>query len=324
METVLLESGISIHYQDIGEKSAPAIILIMGLGCQLTVWPNELYYGLAEKGFRVIRFDNRDVGLSSQLNDLGSPSLVKSWLSHKVPLPDSAPYNLEDMSEDVLGLMKALKIKRAHLVGASMGGMIAQILAAKYKKKVLSLTSIMSSTGTPNIHTNLLSIALKLAKRSGKTKREAAIKHNVKLNQLIGSPRYPIDEHVLLKNAELHIDRAYNPIGVKRQLVAITSSGCRKQLLPKIKAPTLIIHGSEDPVIPVKSASDTAKIIKKSKLKIVEGMGHDFPPILMKKLVKWISKHVKKSELKHVEKKLRKQENALADERGLEVTFGLK
>lgn len=314
MNTVTFDSGISLHYQDQGDKKAPAVILIMGLGCQLTVWPDEFYFGLVEKGYRVIRFDNRDVGLSSQLNNLGSPSIVKSWLSQKARIPSSAPYTLEDMAQDVLDLMAALGIKKAHLIGASMGGMIAQIIAAKHKKKVISLTSIMSSTGTPGLHKNLINIALQLAKHPNKPNRESAIQYNVKLNQLIGSPSYPIEKKALLKNAEYHVDRAHNPIGVKRQLVAITSSGCRKQLLPRIKAPTLVIHGSEDPVIPVSSGKETAKHIRKSKLKIIEGMGHDFPPVLMKKLVKWVSKHVDKAEIKLAEKKLKKKQKSMTVE----------
>ncbi|MFT2090204.1 alpha/beta fold hydrolase [Paraglaciecola sp. 2405UD69-4] len=302
MHSVSFSSGISINYQDTGKKSAPVIILIMGLGAQMTVWPEELYLGLVEKGFRVIRFDNRDVGLSSQLDELGQPSLIRSWLSKRLPLKANIPYKLEDMANDVIQLMAALKIKKAHLVGASMGGMIAQILAAKHKKKVISLTSIMSSpsaaTSTPR-----LGLLLKLARPPFKTNREAAIRYNIKMNRLISGRNYPIDESILRNHAALNIDRAHNPAGVKRQLVAITSSGDRRRLLKKIKAPTLVIHGSDDPIISVAGGQDTAARIRKSKLKVIDGMGHNFPPILMKKMTKWIAKHATKAEKKRLIKK---------------------
>lgn len=302
MQTIQLASGISINYQDSGKKSAPTIIMIMGLGAQMTVWPEELYQGLVEKGFRVIRFDNRDVGLSSQLDELGRPSLLRNWLSKRLPLRSNIPYKLEDMANDVLQLMSALKIKKAHLVGASMGGMIAQILAAKSKKKILSLTSIMSSSSYA-ASSPKLSVLLQLARPPKKANREAAIRYNVKMNRLIGGTAYPIDDSTLLEQATLNIDRAHNPAGVRRQLVAITASGDRHKQLKKIKAPTLVIHGSDDPIIPVTGGQDTAARIRKAKLKVIDGMGHNFPPVLMSQMTKWIVKHVVKAEKKRLLKK---------------------
>jgi len=211
MHFISTSSGINLNYQDTGDKKAPTIILIMGLGAQMTIWPEELYHGLVEKGFRVIRFDNRDVGQSSQLNEMGTPSLVKTWLSHKLPLPTQAPYNLEDMAEDVLELMAALNIKKAHLVGASMGGMIAQILAAKHKKKVLSLTSIMSTISAPSLSKSNLKIMLKLARRPNRFNRNAAIRYNMKMNRLIGSPAYPTDEKMLRQQATQSFERGLTP-----------------------------------------------------------------------------------------------------------------
>ncbi|MEP1386049.1 MAG: alpha/beta hydrolase [Paraglaciecola sp.] len=307
MQSIRLTSGISINYQDTGKKSAPVIILIMGLGAQMTVWPDELYQGLVEKGFRVIRFDNRDVGLSSQLDELGQPSLFRNWISKHLRLKTHAPYKLEDMANDVLQLMAALNIKKAHLVGASMGGMIAQIIAAKHRKKVLSLTSIMSSpsaaTSTPK-----LSLLLRLARPPIKTNREAAIRYNIKMNHLISGSAYPIDESRLRTHATLNIDRAHNPAGVRRQLVAITTSRDRHKLLKKIKASTLVIHGSDDPIISVAGGKETAARIRKSKLKIIDGLGHNFPPILMSQMTKWIAKHATKAEKK---RRLKKKSKAI-------------
>ncbi|MDU0356038.1 alpha/beta hydrolase [Paraglaciecola aquimarina] len=295
MKTIVTKSGISINYQAQGDKSAPVIIMIMGLGAQMTIWPDELYLGLVDKGYRVIRFDNRDVGLSSQLEEWGNPSLLKAWLSKRLPNRYSTPYKLEDMAKDVLELMAALKIKKAHFVGASMGGMIAQILASQHKKKVLSLTSIMSAT-SPIVSASNLKIMLKLGSRPRMTNSEAAIRYNIRMNQLIGSPAYPRDELSLHKQAKRSIERAYNPLGVKRQLAALTASGDRRSSLHMIKAPTLVIHGADDPIIPRRGGEQTAESIRKAKLKIVQGMGHDFPPELMQKMTKWIAKHVKKAE----------------------------
>ena len=307
MRTIKIKSGITISYQDKGKKSAPVIIMIMGLGAQLTVWPDELYLGLVAKGFRVIRFDNRDTGLSSQLEQFGSPNLFKIWLNKRLPIKSRIPYTLDDMANDVLELMAELKIKKAHLVGASMGGMIAQIIAAKYKKKVLSLTSIMSSSSKPKLSASNLKLFLQLAKhRRAQASRDGAIHYNIRLNQLIGSPAYPQDELALRKQATLGVDRAHNPQGFNRQLAAITASDCRQHLMPKIKAPTLVIHGSLDPVMPIAAGKQTAAQIRKAKLKIVNGMGHDFPPALMVKMTKWISKHDKKAEQKRAQKKLKK------------------
>ncbi|TMN72186.1 alpha/beta hydrolase [Pseudoalteromonas sp. S1727] len=304
MRTIKTSSGINISYQDSGELAAPVIILIMGLGAQLTVWPDELYYGLVNNGFRVIRFDNRDTGLSSQLGQLGNPNLFKIWLSKRLPVASHIPYTLDDMANDVLELMAALKIKKAHLVGASMGGMIAQLIAAQNKKKVLSLTSIMSSSTKPKLSAASLKLFIQLAKhRPRRENRDSAIHYNIKLNQLIGSPAYPQDEQTLRKQATLGVDRAHNPQGFYRQLAAIAASDCRQHLMPKIKAPTLVIHGSSDPVMPVAAGKQTAHQIRKAKLKIVNGMGHNFPPALMAKMTKWISKHVKKAEQKRALKK---------------------
>ncbi|CAH9049420.1 Rhodomycin D methylesterase DauP [Pseudoalteromonas holothuriae] len=304
MPSIATSHGITINYQDEGPCDAPTVILIMGLGAQMTVWPDAFYYGLVSNGFRVIRFDNRDTGLSSQLEHCGRPSLIKAWLSRRLPISSSVPYTLEDMCLDVLELMRALKVKKAHLVGASMGGMIAQLLAAKYKKKVLSLTSIMSSSSAPALSRSNVGLLFKLMRLKPAAKsQEAAIDYLVKLNQLIGSPGYPQDEQILKQQARLSVSRAHTPNGFKRQLIALTNSQSKEHLLGKIKAPTLVIHGLADPIIPLAAGQKTAQQIHKAKFKVVPGMGHDFPPELMKKLTKWVSKHIKKAEQKRLKKK---------------------
>lgn len=298
-------NGLKIAYESFGKPEDPAIVLVAGLYNQLVRWPLELCQLLVDRGFRVIRFDNRDAGLSSSLDELGKPSLVKHWLSRRLPIRAKLPYSLDDMARDVKELMDALDIKKAHLVGASMGGMIAQIAAAKYKKRVLSLTSIMSSSSPLSFSGSNINLLVKLAKiRPRSSNKEAAIDYNVKLNQLIGSPAYPQDEHALYANAERYIERAHtNQTGFKRQLAAIAATPYREQLLKKIKAPTLVIHGSADPVMPLSAGINTALLIKRSKLKVVPGMGHDFPPALMKKMTKWIAKHAAKVSAKKAAKK---------------------
>lgn len=302
-----LESGINLSYQDTGKKGHPAIILIMGLGAQMTVWPDELYYGLVNKGFRVIRFDNRDTGKSSLLSHYGKPNVLKTWATRKFTSKAKAPYLLEDMVQDTLALMSYLKIKKAHLIGASMGGMIAQILAANNKKKVLSLTCLMSSARSQGLTVSRLRMFMQLANRPSSSNRKAAINYNVKLNRLIGSPSFPIDDKQLYQQAKFHIERGYHPDGISRQLAALTASGCRRHLLKSIKAKTLVIHGNQDLVIPVQDGIETAQSIKKNKLKIVDGMGHDFPPEITPKLIKWISKHILKAEKKSAAKKALKK-----------------
>jgi pimeloyl-ACP methyl ester carboxylesterase len=306
MRTIKTPHGITLNYQDEGNKHSPAVILIMGLGAQMTVWPDSLYYGLVNNGFRVIRFDNRDSGLSTHLDHYPSPSLVKSWLSKRLPIQSRTPYLLDDMANDVLALMSALKIKKAHFVGASMGGMIAQLIAAQHKKKVLSLTTIMSSSSLPRLSAKSISVFIKLAKLKPKTpSHDEAINYNIKLNQLIGSPAYPQTEAALRLHATQIVERPNNPNGYRRQLIAMAASKDRQHLIRKIKTPTLVIHGSHDVVINVGEGKKTAMLIKKSKLKIVPGMGHNFAPELMPKMTKWLTKHIKKAQRKYIKKKLK-------------------
>ncbi|MEL0631764.1 alpha/beta hydrolase [Pseudoalteromonas carrageenovora] len=308
MRRVKTPQGIKLHYQDEGDKKSPVVILIMGLGAQMTVWPDTLYYGLVKKGFRVIRFDNRDTGFSTHLDYYTSPNLFKSWLSKRFPIRTKTPYLLDDMADDVLALMSALKIKKAHMVGASMGGMIAQLIAAQHKKKVISLSTIMSCSSLPRLSAKSIGVFIKLAKLQPKTcGREEAINYNIRLNQIIGSPAYPQTEDVLRHHATQIVDRAHNPNGYKRQLTAMAASKDRLHLIRKIKAPTLIIHGSDDVVIPLNASKKTAALIKKSKLKVVPGMGHNFAPELMPKMTKWLTKHIKKAQRKHLNKKQNKQ-----------------
>ena len=307
MPNVRLKNGVKIHFQDEGGTDNPVVILIMGLGAQMTVWPDSFYFGLVNKGFRVIRFDNRDIGLSSHLDHLGSPNLFTVWLRKQIRVGKPSTYTLDDMAQDVIELMAKLNIKRAHIVGASMGGMIGQIIAAKYKKRTLSLTSIMSSVSNLPLSTRNMKLIYELSKHHPKSASyDEFVNYTVKLNQLVASPYYPQSEQVLYSQAQEFVSRAINPNGVKRQFAAIAASSNRKNLLNKIKVPTLVIHGENDPVIPVMEGMRTAHSIKRAKLKTVQGLGHNFPPELMKSFTKWIFKHIVKAEKRFAKKQLAK------------------
>ncbi len=302
MTRIRTPAGIELAYERFGAPHHPTVILIMGLGAHMRIWPDALCQALAQQGFQVLRFDNRDVGHSSSLAAQGTPSLLRTWLHTKLKRKPEIPYTLKDMARDVVALMDALEIDSAHVVGASMGGMIAQILAAKKRKRIRSLTSIMSASSSPRLPGPKLKVLLQLVRRPPPNDREAAIRYTMRMNRLIGSPGYPLDEQQLRQLAETSLERANDPSGFKRQLVAVTSAGDRRRLLAKIKAPTLVIHGRDDPLIPLRMGLETAAAIRKAKLKVIDGMGHDLPPRLLPKLTRLLSKHLIKAEKKWQQK----------------------
>ncbi len=283
-------------------------MLIMGLGAQMTVWPELLIQELVRRGHRVIQFDNRDVGLSSKLDQWGQPNPITHALKRKLKLNQKPPYTLEDMAQDVIELMDGLQIEKAHLVGASMGGMIAQIVAAQHKARCLSLTTLMSTSGNPKLpKANLRVLWQLISNRRPNTNEESAIAKAIALNRILSGSRFDIEEAELRSLAERNIKRCYHPAGFKRQLVAITSAQSRVPLLKRIKVPTLIIHGSEDPLIPVQAALDLAIHIPKSKIRIIRGMGHHLPPPVCPSLAKMIAKHTHKAERKWAQKQRQTQ-----------------
>lgn len=292
-------NGITIEYESIGDPAAPPILLIMGLGMQLIAWPDAFVRGLAERGFRVIRFDNRDCGLSSRIQVLKQPTLVAALAAAWMRLPVRAPYTLDDMAADAVGLLDALGVPRAHVVGVSMGGMIAQMIAALHAERVLSLTSIMSSSGRrsasqprPEAKRALLS------KPADPGDPASIVEHLVGVFGVIGSPAFPTDREALREQVIRSVHRGYYPAGVTRQLVAIVASGDRRRLLRKITAPTLVIHGAADPLVPVEAGRDTARHIAGARLMVIEGMGHDLAPGLQPLLVEAIAAHCRESEMR--------------------------
>lgn len=284
-------NGIHLEYETFGESQAPTILLIMGLGGQLIHWPDDFCRSLAEGGYHVIRYDNRDVGLSAKLDHLGKPKVLRAGLAGMLRLPVRAPYMLEDMANDAVGLLDALKIKSAHVVGVSMGGMIGQILAAHHPKRVLSFTCIMSTSGAPEVPKARLSLQMRLGKRPSRLDREGMIEHSMQTWRLIGSPGYRVEDAELRARIERAYDRGFHPRGLARQTVAVIAGRSRAPLLKLIKAPTLVIHGEDDPLVPVAGGHHLAKHIAGARLEIIKGMGHDLPPPLIPRLVKMILTH---------------------------------
>jgi len=287
-------NGIRIAFDTAGDPKAPPLLLVHGLGMQLTAWPDEFVEGLVELGFYVIRFDNRDCGLSTKFEQAGVPNLGLAWVKSKLGWPLRAAYRLDDMAEDAIGVLSALGVARAHVVGVSMGGMIAQILAARYPQRILSLTSIMSSSCRRGLPGPDKRVSRLLAKRpADPADIESIIDHGVRVLRAIGSPAYPTPDKVLRKRVARSVRRSYCPAGVARQMMAVAASGDRCALLRTITAPALVIHGAADPLVPPACGEDTASRIPGARLEIIEGMGHDLPPQLVERLLALIDAHAR-------------------------------
>lgn len=275
-------NGIEIEVEDSANgrpasASQPVVLLIMGLGMQLVAWPPEMVQGLIDAGFRVIRMDNRDIGLSQHLDALGKPNLLWASLKYKLGWTSRPPYTLSDMAQDAIGVLDALKIKFAHVVGVSMGGMIAQRVAIAAPKRVLSLTSIMSSSGARGLPQARPEVLRALLKRPGKDPA-AALEHFVALFKVIGSPAYPIPEPVMRERILQGVRRSFHPVGTLRQMLAVVSDADRAEQLRAITCRTLVIHGDADPLVPLPNGQDTAQRIAGARLLTIAGMGHDLPP----------------------------------------------
>ncbi|HEY2334386.1 MAG TPA: alpha/beta fold hydrolase [Solirubrobacterales bacterium] len=265
-------NGIEIAYQEVGDPGGEPLMLVMGLGTQMLGWDEELCALLAGRGFRVVRFDNRDIGHSTMLESAGVPDRLDLFLGRR----NSAAYLLSDMATDTIGLMDHLGIESAHVVGASMGGMIGQTLAIEHAARVRSLVSIMSTTGSRRVGTpTLKAFGILLAKAP--RGRDAYVERIVKTFKVIGSPAYPMDEARFRELAGKLYDRSHNPKGVLRQMHAISASGDRTAALRKLRLPATVIHGTRDPLVGPSGGRATARAIPGARLRVIEGMGHDLP-----------------------------------------------
>ncbi len=269
--------GVQLEVEDHGPPNGEPLVLIMGLGMQLVAWPDGLVELLVARGFRVIRFDNRDIGLSQRFDDLGVPNLPLVAMKAALGLPVHAPYAIADLADDTAALLDALGLASAHVCGASMGGMVAQHLAARHAARVRSLTLMMTTSGARRLPQPSLRVRAALIGRPARLDVDALVDHYVHLLHVIGSPGFPPDEAELRQRLEFSIRRSFRPRAVARQIAAIAADGDRSALLARVTAPTAILHGAADPLIPVAAAHDLAAKIAGASVEVIAGWGHDLP-----------------------------------------------
>ena len=287
-ERAVPTNQIKIVCDSFGDPSDPAMLLLMGLGQQMIAWDEELCRMLAAKGYWVIRCDQRDVGLSTKFNEAGMPNLLALIQGENLEVP----YTLDDMVKDASGLLKALQVETAHLVGVSMGGMVAQQMAINYPEQVRTLTSIMSATGYPSDPRPKPEAEMLLFSPSPE-ERSANIEHMLNSWRILSGQYFKFEEVRWREYLGWVYDRGRNPAGFSRQLAAIIASGSRKEALRCLNIPTLVIHGDADPLVPVESGYDTADTIPGAQLMIIEGMGHSLPREVWQQIVEAISKHAR-------------------------------
>ena len=289
-------NSIDIEVEDSGPGDAgedrPVVLLIMGLGMQLVAWPPAFVQALVDAGYRVIRHDNRDVGLSHRFEALGKPRLLLQGLRYKLGLKPQAPYSVADMAADSLGVLDALGIEQSHVLGVSMGGMIAQRMALAAPERVLSLTSVMSTSGAKGLAQARPAVMRVLLSRPKGRDPQVVLKHYVRLFKAIGSPAFPTPEHDMRERILLGVERGYYPVGTLRQMLAIMADITRPAQLRRITAPTLVLHGKADPLLPFVHGEDTAKRINGARLVGIEGMGHDLPPGVVNHLLAALLPHL--------------------------------
>jgi pimeloyl-ACP methyl ester carboxylesterase len=283
-------NGIAIEVDDQGPRDGDPLLLIMGLGMQLVGWPDELVRRLAAEGFRVVRFDNRDAGLSQGFDHLGVPSIVAATLRHALRLPVHAPYSLGDMARDAAGVLDALGIARAHVCGASMGGMIAQRLALHHPERVKSLTLMMTTSGARQLPQASARVRRALLSRPASSAEDDVIAQLMSVLEVIGSPAYRPDAQDVRQRLRHALRRAYRPAGTLRQLVAIAADGDRSPGLGGLRMPCHVIHGMADPLVPVAGGIDLAAKIGGATRDLIDGMGHDLPLPLLPRFAAGIAK----------------------------------
>jgi len=292
-------NGIQIEYDTIGDPSCPPLLLIMALGGQLIHWDEDFCRQLADQGLFIIRYDNRDTGLSTKFEAAGLPDMGQLLDASLQGRSIETPYTLEDMAADAAGLLDALNIKKAHICGSSMGGMIAQTIAIRYPARLLSLISICSTTGDPDLPP-LQPAALEALMTPPPADRQGYIEFNVKTMQAIAGSGFPYDEQFIRDISARAYDRAFYPQGVGRQMIAVMTQKNRKPALASVTVPTLVIHGTADPLVPAAHGRDTANAIPGAQLLLVDGLGHELPRIKepWPQVIDAIAAHTKEAEIK--------------------------
>ena len=291
--TTTPNTEIELFYEDRGDPSHEPILLVMGLGAQMTLWPDELVDALVGHGYRVIRYDNRDIGLSQKMEGAKAPALKMQVIRKMIGFPAKVPYTLADMAADGAGLLDALGIERAHVVGASMGGMIAQLMAINHADRLLSLTSIMSTTGNPKLPQADKPAMQALVAPLKSMEEEDLVAHGINVQEKIGSPGFPADPERRRERALASIRRSVYPAGLPRQLAAIIDDGDRRKRLKKVTTPTLVLHGEADPLVKLEGGKETAASIPNAKLVTIPGWGHDLPLELIDRIAQEIADHAK-------------------------------
>lgn len=286
-------NGIEIAYEEFGDAKNPVMLLVQGLGMPLAAWPPMLIESLVAEGFRVIAMDNRDIGCSQLLSELKVPNMLVQTLRRKIGMKVKAPYRLTDMMRDVVGLLDALDIKSAHVVGVSMGGMISQILALREPDRVTSLTSIMSTTNDRKLPGPTRAVTRHIVRGPKAPTAEARLDYHRQLWRLLGSPGYPLPEKELERFLQRIFARGMTATGTMRQTLAIFAAASRANSLKKLDIPTLVIHGDADPLIPIECGIATAKAIPGARMTTIAGMGHDLPEALVPRLTRLIAQHAK-------------------------------
>ncbi len=283
--------SIELAYERLGDRAGPPVLLVMGLGMQMLGWPDDFCAALAGNGLQVIRFDNRDVGLSTHLHHAPRPDVMAAFSGDT----SSASYRLSQMASDAVGLLDALAIDRAHVVGASMGGMIAQVIAIEHPDRVRSLTSIMSTTGNGDVG-QPTERGISALMTPPPSSRQEAMDRAVSIAQTIGSPGFELDQAEVRERAARSYDRANDPDGVGRQLLAILASADRTQALRSLRVPTLVLHGGADPLVDASGGYATAEAIPGAELLVLPGMGHDLPSALWPQITGRIAGLVSRAE----------------------------
>lgn len=285
-------NGIEIEYETFGAATDPTVLMIMGLGGQLTMWPDKLVEDLVGGGYRVILFDNRDIGLSHHHTGEKSPSILRQIILRRIGIKLKTPYELVDMARDTLGLMDALKLDEVHLVGISMGGMIGQHVASMAPDRVKSLTAIMTTTGNPKLPRPSGNVMKAMVRRGPQpTSRDEIIDQSVATFGVIGTPGEDQNTNGMRDRITRSYDRSFNPAGVLRQMSAIVASGDFRKHTRSIKSPTLVVHGNADPLVPIEGGHDIAKLVRGARMEIMDGMGHDVPPRFLPQITKLMLDH---------------------------------
>ena len=288
IEQIAPVNGIELCYETLGDPGDEPLLLVMGLGAQMIAWPIELCEGLVDRGFHVIRYDNRDTGRSTWL-DASAGDVMTAFAAALAGEPVAAPYSLSDMAADGMALLDHLGIDQAHVVGASMGGMIAQSMAIEHPHRLRTLTSIMSTTGDLDVGLPTAEALAILTQRAPAT-REAAIEQGVASSQVIASPDH-FDEDLARQRSTAAYDRGWHPAGTARHLLAILSSGSRSEGLAGLSVPTLVIHGDQDPLVTPSGGQRTAEVVPGAELLVLEGMGHDLPAAYLGPVIDAITAH---------------------------------